>query len=124
MAINTNNNNNTRSLPSNHLLAKSLKHILGEWLGEEISELVVGVDLACVDPIARVGGITFASDVRSKPVNFAIVELGARSALTRLELCQRERAVVVFPDRGLEIGDDIVSDSKSLGNALGEFAKW
>ena len=55
--------NNTRSLPPDHLLPKSLKHILGEWLGEEISELVVSVDLAHVDPIARVGRITFASDV-------------------------------------------------------------
>ena len=50
--------NNTRSLPPDHLLPKLLKHILGEWLGEEISELVVGVDLAHADPIARVGWIT------------------------------------------------------------------
>ena len=34
---------NTRSLPPDHLLPKSLKHILGKRLGKEISELVLGV---------------------------------------------------------------------------------
>ena len=47
-----NNKQQTMLLPTNHLLPKSLKHVLSERLGKEISKLVVGVHLAHVDPIA------------------------------------------------------------------------
>ena len=53
-----NNKQQTMLLPTDHLLPKLPKHVLGKRLGKEVSELVLGVDLAHADPIARVGWIT------------------------------------------------------------------
>ena len=85
-------------LPSHQLLPKVFKRLRWQWLRHHIGELVFGIDFLYSDAIGSV------LQMGTKPMHLAVVELGARSVLTGIEISEGQSTIVVFPYRSLEIG--------------------
>ena len=65
------------TLPSHHLLPQELKCVLREWLGEQICDLVLGVDLRHCD---------VRLELRPKPMHLHVIKLRLCSVLARIQV--------------------------------------
>ena len=83
-----------------------------ERLGKYIRELLLGVNLDDLDPIASV------LDVGAEPVNLSVVELRAWRMLARVGIGEDERSTVIFPDGCLEVSSAVFVQSGCSGHDL------
>ena len=102
------------------------EHIRRQAFGKDVGLLELRVDLLNVNSISSMLHIVFAitSDVLAKPVYLAVVELRARRTVSGFEVGESQSTIVVFPNRCGEFGDNILRDTETFGDRLGELPKW
>ena len=87
--------------PTHQQETQSLKCVLCESFGEDVSKLALGVDLDQGDSLAGVGNVC------AKPVVFDRVVLRAGSHSSRLQLAESECTNIVFMDLDMDFGVEI-----------------
>ena len=108
--------------PSHQQLSQMFEHIRRQAFGKDVGLLELRVDLLNVNSISSMLHIVFAitSDVLAKPVYLAVVELRARRTVSGFEVGESQSTIVVFSNRCGEFGDNILRDTETFGDRLGE----
>ena len=100
--------------PAEDLLPEELEGLSWKWLGEDVSQLVLGVHSLNQKVFIQ---------VRAEPMDLVIIELGSRSVASGLQVGQDASSLIVLMASHLEGRQVFLWNPNSLGNSLCEGSK-